>query len=143
MWHSVAALTDLVHALSMVAWVAGLPLLVWHGLPRLSRAYVVYAIAFVLLSQGSQWLLGECFLTTATRAAWNAGGGFDPEDRTWFTIRLAELVFRMRPSERAVSIAFEVLVLVTALGVLLHFRRGRARAAHAAPQGASPRRRPS
>ena len=123
MWHVVASLIDLVHALAMVAWVGGLPLLLWRGRPAWSRAYVRYAIAFILLSQGSQWLLGECFLTSLTRAAWNAGGGFDAADRTWFTIRVAEAVFRLRPSERAISIAFEALVLVTAVGVLVHGRR--------------------
>ncbi len=125
MWHALAGLTDLIHAIAMVAWVAGLPLLIWRGRPAWSRAYVRYAIAFIVLSQGSQWLLGECFLTSITRAAWNAGGGFHAEDRSWFTIRIAEAIFRMRPSERAVSIAFEALVLVTAVGVLVHGRRRR------------------
>lgn len=134
MWHALASLTDFVHALLMVVWVAGLPLLIWHGRPALSRAYVRYAVAFVVLSQTSQWLLGECFLTTLTRAAWNAGGGFDPADRTWFTIRVAEAVFRMRPSERAVSIVFEALVLVTGLGVLAHLHRHRAGVAPNAPR---------
>lgn len=134
MWHALASLTDFVHALFMVLWVAGLPLLFWYGRPAWTRAYVRYAIAFVVLSQGSQWLLGECFLTTLTRAAWNAGGGFDPADRTWFTIRVAEAVFRMRPSERAVSIAFEALVLVTSIGVLAHLHRHRTSRARKAPR---------
>jgi hypothetical protein len=138
MWHVVAGLVDFVHALAMVAWVGGLPLLVWRGRPAWSRAYVRYAIAFILLSQGSQWLLGECFLTSLTRAAWQAGGGFHPEDRAWFTIRVAEAVFRMRPTERMVSVAFEALVLVTAIGVLVHGRRRRGRPPRTPPSGGSP-----
>lgn len=107
---------DVFHALCMVAWIAGLPLLFTRRWRRATRAFAVYAVAFVVVSQGSQWWLGECFLTTLARLAAGRGGAADPE---WFTVRLARWVFGMAPSHRAVSRTFDALVLLTAVGTLV------------------------
>ncbi len=128
---AIASLLDALHALLMVLWITGIPLLFWHRWPRLSRAYAAYSIAFIVVSQGSQWLLGECFLTTWARYFWLRGSGAPPNElhRDWFTVRCAEAVFHMRPSQRAVSIAWETLVLVSSVGMLVWLagRRGQRR----------------
>jgi hypothetical protein len=104
--------------------VVGLPLLVWHRWPRLSRAYAVYAIAFVVLSQASRLAIGECFLTTFARALWEHPGAppFEPSHE-WLTVRLARAVFRMAPSHRSIVVVSEALAVVTAAGVLYSMRR--------------------
>lgn len=121
-----AAALDVLHALFMVMQVAGLPLLFWHRWPRLTRAYAIYAITFIVLNQLSRFALDECFLTTLARMLW-ARAALAPTDvpSEWFTVRLAQWVFHMTPSHRAVAIAGEVLMFVTALGVLVWRRNVR------------------
>lgn len=124
------ALVDFVHALLMVAWVLGLPLLFWHRWPRVTRAYAIYAVAFVVVSQTSHALIGECFLTTIARLCWEAAGPVRdgaPLPDEWFTVRLAEAVFRLTPSHRAIKIASEILIVATAVGVVI-WLRGKKRA---------------
>ena len=111
---------DLVHALSMAAWVLGLPLLFWHRFPRLTTAYAIYAIAFVIVNQVSQALLGECVLTTLARAGWEHGtaaGGPGPASDAWFTVRLSEAIFHLTPSHRGIKLVTETLIFITAVGV--------------------------
>ena len=122
-----AALLEFLHAVAMTAWVLGLPLLFWHRWPRLTRAYAWYAIAFVVLSQGSQWLLGDCFLTKWTDRLWDLAS---PPQATraseWLTVRLAQAIFHLSPSHRAIVIASEALAIVSAAGMLVsrrHLRR--------------------
>ena len=127
---ALAAMLDAVHALLMVAWMAGIPLLFWHPWRRLSRGCAIHSIAFIVVSQASQWLLGECFLTTSARWLWRRGSGTPPFERhgDWFTVRFSEAVFHLRPTQRAISISWELLVLVCALGLFLSYRRARWRA---------------
>lgn len=127
-----AAALDVLHAIFMVVQVAGLPLLFWHRWPRLTQAYAIYAITFIVLNQLSKFTLGECFLTTLARMLW-ARAVIDPADvpSEWFTVRLAEWVFDLTPSHRAVALAGELLMFVTAIGVLVWRRNVRhAREAH-------------
>jgi len=123
MFPAIGSLVDLLHAILMVAWVAGLPLLFWHRFPRLTWAYAVYAVAFVVINQVSRLFLGECVLTTIARYFWEHGGA---PPRTapneWFTVRLAMAVFHLTPSHRAISVLSELLILVTAAGMLLSMR---------------------
>jgi hypothetical protein len=119
MWQALGSITDFVHALAMVAWIVGLPLLFAGRWPRASRAYAVYAIVFIVLSQGSHWLLGECFLTTVARWFWeHPSAGPAPDTGDWFTVRLAKAVFDMSPSHRFIVILSEALIVLTAAGVL-------------------------
>jgi hypothetical protein len=123
MFQVLASLVDFFHALVMVAWIAGLPLLFWRRRPALTRAYAVYAVSFIVLSQGSHLLIGECFLTTLSRWLWEHGGAAPrvaPEE--WFTVRFAMAIFRLTPSHRAIKILGEALILVTAIGMLLSLR---------------------
>jgi len=117
-----ADVVDVLHAGAMVAWVGGLPLLFWRRWPRLTTLYIYYSILFILVSQVSDFVLGECFLTTLARALRHLGGVTEP-DRTWFTIRMAEQVFRLRPSEAAVRVVTKVLVLIVCVGTLIHMFR--------------------
>jgi hypothetical protein len=123
MWHAVAAGVDFVHAVLMAGWIAGLPLLFWHKWPAATRAFGVYAIGFVVASQASRWLLGECFLTTMARACWERAAASAAGSEEWFTVRLAQAVFHMAPSHRAVVVASEGLIAATALGVTWSLRR--------------------
>ena len=71
-----AASVDFAHASFILAWGLGLPLLFWHRWPRLSRAYVWFAIGFVGTSVLSQLAIGECVLTTLARWFWTLSGGY-------------------------------------------------------------------
>jgi hypothetical protein len=129
MWQIFGSAVDVVHALLMAAWILGLPLLFVRRWPRLSRVYGVYAIVFIVVSQASEWILGECFLTTIAGSLWNGVSDAAAIDTSeWFTVRLARWVFDMAPSHRSIVIASEVLIFVTAVGVLLTLREGHPRA---------------
>jgi hypothetical protein len=140
MWAVLGSLVDAIHALLMVVWVAGMPLLFWHRWPRLTRAYAIYAVTFAGISQISRKLLGECFITTIARYFWEHGSpprGADIDE--WFTVRFSQAVFHMTPSHRSVVIVSEALIVVTAIGILVsrrHLRRvDEPQALPAAPQG--------
>ena len=111
----IGASIDFFHALSMAAWVLGLPLLFWHRWPRLTQIYAIYAIGFVAINLLSDVLLGECFLTTLARAAWESNP--PPLSREWFTVRMAEAIFRLTPSHQVIKLVSEGLILLTAAGV--------------------------
>jgi hypothetical protein len=131
MWSALAASVDFTHASLMAAWVLGLPLLFFRRWPRATRAYAVYAIAFVTVNLASRALLGECFLTTVSRACWREAaraGGRAPVPQEWFTVRMAEAIFRLTPSHRGIKLASEALIFVTAIGVLASSLSPRTRA---------------
>lgn len=121
----------------MLMLIAGLPLLFSRRFPIVSRVYAAYAVVFVVVSQGTQLLLGECFLTTLARMALVHSGKLgDPQ---WFTVRFSRLIFGLAPSERLISITFDLLVAIIAVGVLLQISHRRARPAppRTANQGVS------
>jgi hypothetical protein len=123
MFPVVGSLIDLLHALLMVAWVVGLPLLFWRRFPRATRLYAAYSVAFVVINQVSRLVLGECVLTTLARWFWERGGA-PPRSapNEWFTVRLAMAVFHLTPSHRAITVLSELLVGVTAVGMLVSSR---------------------
>jgi hypothetical protein len=124
-----ASAVDALHALSMLAWGIGLPLLVWHRFQRLSHAYMIYALAFVTVSLASHFLLGECVLTTLARELWLRGGGY--RDGVPFTVLLANTVAGLRPSRREVVLLWELAIFVTSAGSVwcwIRTRRGRTQA---------------
>jgi len=122
---ALAAGVDVVHAATMIVYFVGIPLLFVHRWARLTRAYAVYAVAFVVLSQGSQLLLGHCFFTSLSGSLW-ARSGWPVDVDEWFTVRLASWVFHRAPSERIVSRIGDAAVLATAIGAVwrLRSRRG-------------------
>lgn len=125
MFPVLGSLVDFVHALLMVAWVAGLPLLFWRKHPRATAWYAAYAISFILLYQGSRLFLGECFLTSLSGWLWRQGSAPVHAPGEWFTVRVATAIFRMTPSHKAVTVLGQALVLVTAMGMLVTLRRRR------------------
>lgn len=134
MWSALGAVVDFVHALAMAAWVLGLPLLFVRRWPRLRVGFAIFAVSFVIGTRLSMWLLGECFLTTLARACYERAPAGSASGE-WFTVRLAYFVFGMAPSHRSIAVVSEVLVLVTAAGVLysmLHRRTSIALGAAAA-----------
>jgi hypothetical protein len=142
MWRALGAGIDFFHALLMTTWVLGLPLLFSHR-PRWTRVYSIYAIAFIAVSQLSRALLGECFLTTLARACWDhapPSSGAQPISGEWFTVRLAQAVFRMTPTHRSITMISEALILVTAAGMLISLRRHRTRTSHAPARSCAGRR---
>lgn len=122
MWTNLGAIIDAIHAFAMASWILGLPLLFWHRWPRLSTAYGIYAVAFVVLTRMSHFAYGECFLTRLSRQFWSAAPAARQTDE-WFTVRFARLVFGLTPSHRAIALGSEALILVTAIGVLVSLHR--------------------
>lgn len=123
MFPVLGSLVDLLHALLMAGWVAGLPLLFFRKYPRATRGYAIYAVVFIVLNQASRLVLGECFLTTISRWLWEHGRappGSAPGE--WFTVRLAMAIFHMAPSHRSITVLSEALILVSAVGMLLSMR---------------------
>jgi len=119
-----AVLSDSLHVLFMIAWAFGLPLLFWHRWPRLSFACTLYAVAFVILSQLSHQLLGECFFTTLSRSLWASAGVH--ADGT-FTGRLVNWVAGVRPTTETAVLIWEIAIVGTAVAaawsLLRHLRR--------------------
>jgi hypothetical protein len=124
MYAALAVASDLTHLAAMLAWALGLPLLLWHRWPRLSLVYGWYGLLFVLASQLSHLLIGECFLTTSSRLLWEAAG--DPTSSS-FTVRLVEAVAGCRPSERSVVVAWQLGVVGTCIGALWSIHRANVR----------------
>jgi hypothetical protein len=120
-----AATTDILHALAMVVWALGLPLLIWHRFPRISAAYTGYAVVFVVISQASHAWLGECFLTTLSRTLWSKSGAATHEARISFTSRLVEAVAGIRPSEQSVVLIWESAIVATAVALVVQSYRTR------------------
>ena len=124
MWELIGAGIDFFHALAMVLWIVGLPFLFVRRWPRLAKASGLYSISFIVLSQGSKMVLGECFLTTLARLAWaKSASPVDPSE--WFTVRIARAVFDLSPARHSITRISEVLILVTATGTLLSIHRHR------------------
>lgn len=123
MYRSLAAAVDTLHALSMLAWGLGLPLLFWHRFRRLSHAYMVFALVFVVVSVVSHLLLGECVLTTLARKLWLLGGGY--REGVPFTALLANTVAGLRPTRREVVLLWEGAVFLTSAGSLWCWLRTR------------------
>jgi hypothetical protein len=118
-----SAAVDVIHALAMLIWGLGLPLLFWHRWPALSRGYMVYSLAFIAVSVTSQLVLGECFLTTLARDLAEQGTNTVLREKTSFTVRLVEAVAGMRPTERLAVRLWELAIFVTCMGMLVHVWR--------------------
>ena len=118
---ALAAAVEFTHGLAMILWGLGLPLLVWHRWERLSRAYMWYAIVFVVISVASNQILGECFLTTLARALWLTGGGY--RDQVPFTVLFANAVAGIRPTAREAVLAWQLAIVFTSIGTLWCWRK--------------------
>jgi hypothetical protein len=121
-----SAAVDTLHALAMVAWVLGLPLLFWHRWPRLSGVYVVYSLAFVVITRVSHAILGECVLTTLSRDLWNASGLAD-RGHSSFTVRLVDAIAGIHFTEHSAVLLWEGAVFVCSAGMLWYLVDARRR----------------
>jgi hypothetical protein len=121
---ALAASVDVLHALLMAFWVIGMPLLFVHRWPRLTCVYSAFAMAFIAVNVLSQWVLGECILTTLARFLWTHSSGVPPQDaQEWFTVRFSDWIFHMAPSHGAVQRATELLIAVCSIGAFYSARR--------------------
>jgi len=122
---------ELSHGLMMLAWGLGLPLLFWHGLPRLSRGFMWFSMGFILVSVGSHVLLGECVLTTAARYFWHQAGGY--REHVPFVVLLTNRIAGVRPSARAAVLAWEFAIGAYSVALLLSWKRLNPKPEDAAP----------
>lgn len=118
-----AIATNVFHALLMVAWIVGIPLLFWRGLPRLSVAYCIFSILFIIVNQVSHYTLGVCIFTTIATWFYNQAGMTVSGE--WFAIRISQMVFGATPSHRGITIITQVLIAIGAVGGIHYFYRGR------------------
>ena len=116
-----ASLVDTVHAALMVAYFVGIPLLFYHRWPRVSHIYAVFAVTFVIFSQGPKLIWGHCFLTPLASELWHRSGT-SVVATEWFTVRLSNLVFHSAPSHRIISWIGDAFVLIAAVGAVLRLR---------------------
>jgi len=123
MFELLSAVVDVLHALAMLVWGLGLPLLFWHRWPKLSRGYMTYSLLFVTGSVLSQLALGECFLTTLARHLQDGGTNTFLREKTSFTVRLVEVVAGLRPSERTAVRLWELAIFVASVSMLFYMRR--------------------
>ena len=124
MWTVLGVGVDVLHALAMAAWLLGFPLFFMGRWPRARVAYAAYAVGFVVASQLSMAVLGECFLTAITRWCWS----HVPEEtvsNAWFTERMAHVIFGLAPSRHVIARLSEAVVLATAAGVVVSIVRSR------------------
>lgn len=94
------AAVDGLHAVAMVVWGLGFPLLFWHRWVSLTRIYMLYSLVFIVVSVISHLALGQCFLTVIARELYLAGHHPELRDTTSFIVRIVEFVAGIRPSER-------------------------------------------
>jgi hypothetical protein len=113
--HYIAVSIQVFHALVMVIWILGLPLLFWHRYPKLTIGYACFAIVFIIINQVSHYTLGECVLTTAERWCWKHSLQHEPTEQ-WFSVRFAQFIFGLTPTHRDIKIASEVLIAISAAG---------------------------
>jgi len=78
---------------------------------------------FVVVSQVSHWVLGECFLTTLSLWLWEGVRAAGNEPDVLFTVRIVNFVAGIRPSERAAVLVWESAIVLGALGMLFYWHR--------------------
>jgi hypothetical protein len=118
-----AVLTDVIHALLMLSWIVGLPLLFWHRYPRLSVAYCIYSLLFIIVNQVSHYTFGCCVFTVI--AGWFYQQAGWPVTNEWFIVRAANLILGLTIPHRGIKIATELMVALSAFGVLYLYAKGR------------------
>lgn len=115
--HYIAVTIDVLHALFMMVWIIGLPLLFWHRFPKLTLTYACYAVVFIIINQVSHYTLGECILTTISRWFWQHSGQHEPTEQ-WFSIRFAKWIFGLTPTHRDIKVTGEIIIAICAAGGL-------------------------
>lgn len=114
-----AVATDVLHALLMASWIIGLPLLFWHRYPKLSLAYCIYCISFIIVNQVSHYTLGCCVFTTIADWFYHRAGS--PMNGEWFVVRASQFVFGLAPSHRGIKMATEAVIVTAAIGQIYFY----------------------
>lgn len=113
----IAVSIQVFHALVMMLWILGLPLLFWHRYPKLTIGYACFALVFIIINQISHYTLGECILTTMERWCWDHSGHHITTEQ-WFSVRFAHFIFGFTPSHHGIKVATELLIAISAIGGL-------------------------
>jgi hypothetical protein len=114
-----AIATDVFHALLMAAWIVGIPLLFWRGCPRLSVAYCIFSVLFIIVNQVSHYTLGKCVFTTMADWCYNHAGQRVTDE--WFVVRMTKLIFGCVPTQRVINIATQIIIGISAVGGMYLF----------------------
>ena len=109
-----AVAVDCLHAFLMLVWVVGVPLLFWRRFRRLSVAYCLFSLVFIIINQVSSLTLGECIFTTIANWFYSQAGQNAPDE--WFTVRLTRSVFGLIPTHRGIKLATEYFIAFSAIG---------------------------
>lgn len=118
----IAVSIDVFHALAMIAWVLGLPLLFWHRYSKLSTLYASYSIIFIIVNLTSQYFLNRCVLTEVSAYFWkNTAAGIDTSE--WFTVRFSKLIFNLTPNHNLIKRLTEILILISSIGGIYSLTR--------------------
>jgi hypothetical protein len=121
------ASVDALHALAMLIWGVGLPLLFWHRWRKLTRIYMAYSLIFIAVSVISHFALGGCFLTVLSRELYLAGDHPELRERTMFIVRAVEFVAGIRPSERWAVWVWQAGLFLGSAATLWSLHRDRTR----------------
>lgn len=118
-----AIATDVFHALLMVVWVVGIPLLFWRRYPRLSVAYCIFSALFIIVNQVSHYTLGRCVFTVI--ADWFYAHAGQPSSNEWFAVRISKMVFGCIPTHRGIKVVTQILIAIGAVGGIYYFYNSR------------------
>jgi hypothetical protein len=121
------AAVDALHALAMVVWGLGLPLLFWHRWRTVTRVYTTYSLIFIGISVASHLLLGQCFLTVMSRELYLAGHHPELREGASFIVQAVEFVAGIRPSERWAVWVWQAALFAGSAGTLWSLHRDRKR----------------
>lgn len=113
-----AVAVDTIHALAMVIWILGLPLLFWHKYKKLSFAYCIFSIFFIIVNLTSQYFLGHCVLTSIAGFFWERSSSH-VDTTEWFVTRFTRLIFNMTPTHILIKRLTEIIIMISSIGVLL------------------------
>jgi len=119
--HYLAVSIDVFHALVMLLWILGLPLLFWHKFPKLTIIYAVFAILFIIVNQISHYTLDECIFTTLSRKCFELADPNHPSTKEWFTVKFANFIFGCAPKHKSIKIISEILIAISAIGMFFFF----------------------
>ena len=119
--HYLAVSIDVFHAIVMMLWIFGLPLLFWHKIPKLTMSYAAFAIVFIIVNQVSHYTLGECIFTTLARKCFELADPHHPSTKEWFTVKFANFIFGFTPKHKSIKIISEILIAISAIGMFFSF----------------------
>ena len=118
-----AVATDVIHAVAMILWIIGLPLLFWRKHSYLSLAYATYSLIFIIINQVSHYTLGKCIMTELSQYCWKHSVNH-PDTSEWFAVRFSQIIFGLTPTHVLVKQLTEGLICLSAIGgITLSYRK--------------------